>query len=65
MKITKTERLHWRLNPEGRIAFQVDERLRKLRRRQKTLAAVELAAYIAAYMAIPVIMLIVAKLIID
>ena len=61
MKITQTERLHWRLNPEGRIAFEVENKLRKLRRRQKVLAVCE----IAAYMAIPVVMLVIAKLVVN
>ena len=35
MLITKTERLHWRLNPEGAIAFDVEKRIKKLKKRRE------------------------------
>ena len=35
MLITKTERLHWRLNPEGGIAFDVEKRIKKLKKRRE------------------------------
>ena len=35
MLITKTERLHWRLNPEGAIAFDVEKRIQKLKKRRE------------------------------
>ena len=35
MLITKTERLHWRLNPEGGIAFDVEKRIQKLKKRRE------------------------------
>jgi len=35
MLITKTERLHCRLNPEGGIAFDVEKRIQKLKKRRE------------------------------
>ena len=35
MLVTKTERLHWRLNPEGGIAFDVEKRIQKLKKRRE------------------------------
>ena len=35
MLVTKTERLHWRLNPEGAIAFDVENRIEKLKKRRE------------------------------